>query len=108
MFDDSRRLDNLEARLDALQKAHHATVTIVDSNSTVNAKNFEMLKTRLDDVNKWEGEANKSFDVAAENFKYGFKQLEELAKQVSDADAATRKMLQRIASLEATVAKLKK
>jgi chromosome segregation ATPase len=90
MFDDSKRLDKLEADMAALQKAHGSTVDKVDKNFTqvnennkVYGKNFEVLQKEVTD-------------------------LTATVKKLGSLEDAVKKLQARVSNLEAAVKKLGK
>jgi septal ring factor EnvC (AmiA/AmiB activator) len=95
MFDDSKRLDKLEAQVAELTKAYVKTVDAAEQ-WTKRLDSFDTdITKRLDDAIKQINENDKAID----------KHFSDLEKRL---DADVKKLQQRCANLEATVKKLSK
>jgi uncharacterized coiled-coil protein SlyX len=94
MFDDSKRLDGLEAQMAEVRKWISGTTDVVN-------KTNERITKLNEYVDRW-------FTQNNENFKVLGKRIDDAETATKENDAAIKKLQQRCANLEADVKKLKK
>ena len=91
MFDDTKRLDALEAKLADLNKAYSTSVEAINKNFKEVADKRQSLVDQLNDF-----------------LKIHNKSIEDLEKANADLDGTVKKLQQRVATLDADMKKVRK